>query len=317
MENISKQQQELSTQINNMMRNKGINQAVVSRIARCSTGTVSDLLGGKKQFSNRLLNIIGERIKVYASTDGDKELIKELRQFKIINSVTAECHKQAVFGLLVGNTGLGKSIALQYYTKKNKNTYYIKIDRKLTWNQLLNLIAMEFGLMTAKGKKREVKRYQTNKLMDMITSFIESQEQIPCLIIDESEGLSLAVLKNFKNLYTATQDLLSIVICGITDVRNKIAKIAGLDHEWLPKEDESNVYTTFARRLKRFTIPNISMDDMQVFCGKFGIVDAKIIALATKMWWNYDEAAFRIRLAQSMGINLSTLTTEEFELINA
>ncbi len=310
-------QQELSKQLQLLITTKGLSQRTISRIIGCSNGTLSDILNNKKPFSQRLINTIFEKIKVYTTNAEDTELVKDVRQYKFINNTLKASHKNAMFTLIVGDTGLGKSMALQQYVKQVKHSYYIKIDRRLTWNQLLTAIASEFGLLDAQGKKREIKRINTYKLMDMITSFVEQQEDIPCLLIDEAEELGYSVLKQLKNLYTATENLMSINICGITSVKNRIAKLAGLNQDWLPIKDESNQYTTFARRVKKFVIPKISYEDLKTFCIKKGLINEEIIKLAYTKWWNYDEANFRISLMKNEQFNISKITKTEFELIQS
>jgi hypothetical protein len=50
------------------------------------------------------------------------------------------------------------------------------------------------------------------------------------LIVDESEVMKNNFLKEFKNLRTATEDLLSIVIVGITEVESTLHALQDSTH---------------------------------------------------------------------------------------
>ena len=89
----------------------------------------------------------------------------------------------------------------------------------------------------------------------------------------------------------------------------------GFNYKWYPTLENSNIYTTFARRISVFRIDNISTEDISAFCAEKGIKNNKVIALAAARWWNYEEADKAIKRAERMGVDLSEITTEEFELL--
>jgi hypothetical protein len=177
-------------------------------------------------------------------------------------------------------------------------------------------------------KKR--KRFSSSYLLDKIIAQVEEKaDSNPMLIIDESEVARNILFKEIKNLQTATEGLLSIVIVGITDVMNRIGRMAGLEcrayetqtgsgnytYKWYPVKENSNHYTTFARRISVFRIDNISTEDIAKFCEEKGITNKKVVTMAAARWWNYDEADRAIKRAERMGIDLSNITPEEFEIL--
>ena len=89
----------------------------------------------------------------------------------------------------------------------------------------------------------------------------------------------------------------------------------GYAYKWYPTKENSNIYTTFARRISVFRIDNINTDDIAAFCAEKGISNLKVIALASARWWNYEEADKAIKRAERMGIDLSKITSEEFEIL--
>ena len=180
--------------------------------------------------------------------------------------------------------------------------------KAFSWNRFLYEVATEMG---AKLDRKRL-RFSTSYLMDKIIAIVEEKaDSNPMLIIDESEVARNSFFKDIKNLRTATEGLLSIVIVGITEVMTRIGKISGLEcrayettggfnYKWYPTRENSNIYTTFARRISVFRIDNISTDDIAAFCAEKGIKNNKVIALAAARWWNYEEADKAIKRAERM-----------------
>lgn len=308
---ITKRQMTLVENLQALITKKNLSQSTLANIIQCSKGTMSDLLGSKREFSDAFLARCEQRVVVYGDNK-EEDLVTEVRQFKQPYNIIQKCHKEASFALIVGNSGIGKTIVGKYYAKHNPSAYYIKVDRKLSYNALLSLIALELGLLENKGKSKEIRRYSSAKLLDMIVYFVETQATIPCIIIDEAEVLSISTLQQLKNLYTATEGLLSIIISGITSVKKSIAQKAGYNEEWFPIR-ENNRYTTFARRLKPFVLPQINLDDMRIFCKHYGITNEEIVRMAFAKWGDYGIAYEKILLAQKdYKIDLNKITKEQF-----
>lgn len=303
-----------------LMEKKNMKPAEISRITGRSEGTISELLRDKKNFSPRLLTVIHESLRDYM---GDEELV-QTRQFVKMWNIAKASKAAGDMRLVVGNTGIGKSVLFKKFAEENESCWFLKFDRKeITWNRLLLLIAREMGVRLDKKRKR----FSSTFLLDEIVKLIEEKADTnPMIIIDESEVARISIFKELKNLRTATEGLLSIVIVGITDVMNKIGRMSGLEsrtydtpngaqYRWYPKTTDSNQYTTFARRISLFRIENISTKDIEDFCIEKGITNTEVIKLAQNKWWNYEDADRAIRRAELMGINLAELTPAEFEVL--
>lgn len=307
---ISERQKTLSEKVQALKDKKGLSGADLARITGRSEGTISDLLGAKKSFSDKLLGLIHDSLRDYI---GENELI-ETRQHQRIWNIAKSAKSASDFRLVVGNTGIGKSVVFRKFAEENQCCCYCKIyNRNITWNNFLSDVCKGFGVRMKTGKKR----YYTSELLNAFIGYVEeNSDKNPMLVIDESEVMRNIFFKEFKNLRTATEGLLSIVLVGITEVESRIAKLAGLDPKtWIPNREDSNQYTTFARRIKHFRIPNISTDDMISFCKANGIESNKTAEQLSLRWWNYDEADRFIRKAKSMGINLAAITPKEIEIL--
>lgn len=311
-ESVSDLQNQLREKLEMLKRQKGLKNNEIAAITGRSEGTISDLLGSKKAFSDNLIHSVMNKLGDYFQ-DGD--LVTTLRQYSKMWNIASACKKAADMRLVVGNTGIGKSVVFKKFAAEHEYCYYMKIDRKLTWNKFLQEVNRAMGI--------EVTRKSTNALFDAIITKVEHISGYnPMLIIDESEELPNPVFKALKNLYTGTEGLLGIMIVGITDVANRLGKIAGLQVEYqrniinfYPNRDDSNQYTTMVRRLNAFRIDNVEACDIAEFCQTKGITNKEVIKLASQKWWNFDVASRKMKRAQAMGINLSTISKEEFELL--
>nr|WP_297164348.1 AAA family ATPase [uncultured Dysgonomonas sp.] len=317
---ITEKQAGLRDKLKMLMEKKNLKPSEISRITGRSEGTISELLRDKKSFSDKLLNVIYDTLKDYM---GEDDLVGT-RQYNIIWKVADTGKKASDMRLIVGNTGVGKSTVLRKFAEENECCWYVKIDRKeMTWNRFLFRLATEMGVRLDKNRKR----FSTSYLLDKVIAMVEEKADCnPQVIIDESEVAKNSFYKEFKNLRTATEGLLNITIAGITDVVKKIGKIAGLElktyetqngfqYRWFPTKEDSNQYTTFARRISVFRIPNISTEDIENFCREKGITNTKVLKMASERWWNYEEPNKAFIRAERMGIVLSQITPEEFELL--
>lgn len=317
---ITQQQAALRDKLKTLMTKKNLKASEIARITGRSEGTISDLLNDKKACSPKLLNVIYESLRDYM---GEEELVPT-RQLNKIWQLAQTGKKASDMRLIVGNTHIGKSATLKKFAEENECCWYIKIDRKeLTWNRFLFKMATEMGVKL----NRERKRFSTNYLLDNIVKAIEEKaDSNPMLIVDESEVVKNSFFKEFKNLRTATEGLLNITIVGISEVMKRIGKMAGLEcrkyetasgynYKWYPVKEDSNPYTTFASRIQVFRIDNISTEDIASFCLNKGIGNKEVIKLASARWWNYAEADRACKRAERMGISLTELTPEEFELL--
>jgi type II secretory pathway predicted ATPase ExeA len=303
---ISQLQIELKHKLLNLKSTKQLKNNEIANITGRSESTISEILSDKRAFADTLIYSVMSKLGDYFQ-DGD--LVTSLRQYTKIWNIAQACKKASDMRMVIGNTGIGKSVVFKRFASKTEHVYYLKVDRKITWNKMLLEINRVMGI--------EVWKKTTAALLENVIRKVEmTSGNNPTLIIDESEVLGNAIFKEIKNLYTSTEGLLGILVVGITEVKKRIARLAGLDSDsWRPTRDDSNIYTTFARRIKVFRIDNISYEDITEFCRIKGISDEKVIAEACKKWWNYGEADTAIQRAKQFGIDLQSITLEEFEIL--
>lgn len=314
---INEVQTKFKEKLISLKKNKGLKNNEIAHICGRSESTVSELLNDARQFADALISSMQSKLNDYMH-EGD--LVTSLRQFTAMTNIAQLGKKSSDMRLIVGNTGIGKTVVFRKFASETENCYYFKVDRQYTWNKFLLELNRIMGL--------DIEKRTTNVLLDNIVRKVEQTAgNKPSLTIDEAEILPRCIWKQFKNLYTATEGLLNINIVGITEVKNAIAKMAGLEivrfnksdsqsayvEYFKPRREENNVFTTFARRLKVFHIVKPSEGDIEDFCRTKGIVNKQVIQLAQARWWNYEMADTSVKRAKGFGFDLSKLSVEEFE----
>jgi transcriptional regulator with XRE-family HTH domain len=226
---ISNQQKETKKTILTLITEKGMNQSQIAKLTGRSPSVINEILKDGRSFGPGVINIISERLAKYVQKS---ELIQDLSQYQVIagtlqKAIIGEKKRKkstALFEHIIGGSGLGKSeVAKEFANKHKQFVYLVRLDRGMSYRELLEAVAFEMGLLkeAGKGSSRGVKRMQSSKLLDMITQKIEtivvdtSIGNYPVLIIDEAEEIPNATLRRVKNLYTAVEGMLSIVLVGI------------------------------------------------------------------------------------------------------
>ncbi|HEY9124672.1 MAG TPA: ATP-binding protein [Bacteroidales bacterium] len=315
---ISQLQAQFRDKLLSLKSSKKLKNAEIANITGRSESVISELLGNKRAFADSLIYSMMNRLSDYMQ---ESNLITSLRQYNVMMSIAQRCKQASDMRLVVGNTGIGKTVVFRKFAAENKAVYYFKIDRQYTWHKFLLEITRVMGI--------NPEHTSSNALLDAIVRKVEqSSADKPMLIVDEAEILTRAVWRQLKNLYTATEGLLAICIVGITSIKHTLGRMAGLEvvryntnqqqtayiEYFRPLRDDNNIFTTFARRLKLFHIDMPSAADMEEFCRTKGIVNKQVIELACQRWWNYEMADTAIRAMQASGIDLSRLTVEEFAM---
>ena len=123
---ISAKQAALRDKLKSLMEKKSLKPAEIARISGRSEGTISELLRDKKTFSDKLLNVIYDSLRDYM---GEDDLVST-RQFNKMWNIAASGKKMSDMRLVVGNTGVGKSVVFRKFAEENESCYYVKVDRK-------------------------------------------------------------------------------------------------------------------------------------------------------------------------------------------
>lgn len=314
---ISPLQEAFRNKLLAIKESKNLKNNELASITGRSESVISELLNNKRAFADTLVQSMMARLADYMH---EYDLVP-VRQYQVMQNIAAKCKEQSDIRLMVGNTGIGKTVCMKRFASREPAVYYIKIFKTYTWHKFLIEICRVMGIPVREGTG-------STALLEQI---IEKVEQIsgekPLLIIDEAEILNQAIWKQIKNLYTATEGLLGILIVGISSVKKQLAQWAGLQilpaaeqatatlEQFRPFKEDNNIFTTFVRRLKVLQIDSPKGEDIAFFCQAKGIKNDKVIQLAATHWWNYAMADITIKALVATGVDLDKITEEEFNLI--
>jgi general secretion pathway protein A len=125
---------------------------------------------------------------------------------------------------LIGEAGMGKTTllhaALQSETCRNVKCVYL-VNPTLSRSEFLELLASQFGLTAEAGRSKAA-------LLTQLEATLRSRRahgQLTALVIDEAQSLSAELLEEIRllaNQETATEKLLSIVLAGQPELRERL-----------------------------------------------------------------------------------------------
>ena len=140
-----------------------------------------------------------------------------------LDSLRYGIESRAGFIVVTGEVGAGKTTLLQTLLQRldNRTTVARVVNTTLDPRELLEAIALDFGLDTTGKSKPVLLRDLGNFLVDQ-----RAQGKRPLLVIDEAQNLSAAALEEVRllsNLETEKSKLLQILLVGQPGLRDTIA----------------------------------------------------------------------------------------------
>lgn len=262
-------------------KNNGINQNDVSKYSGVNAGYISKMWNGDfETIVNNKPTPIGDKWfyeladwcgfpirKTYWSTI-------ETIQFKQMISALESAKKTAKTSVLINETGLGKSYAVDRFVKINPvHTYRITVSSVHKLPDILREICQKLNVHYGSSNAYRLKAI-IEKMIDL-----RHAGNRPCIIIDEAENLEFPVLKMLKGLYDGINMKASIILIGTDQLTYKLQNLRRRNKDGMPQ---------FYRRIKagiKVISPN---KDFTPFFEKFN-VEKPLRKLLTELCDNYGE----------------------------
>lgn len=131
-------------------------------------------------------------------------------QSKEILSELMEASQEPLAKMIIAETGLGKTNAIQLFKQKNEhNTYVVTLGESYSRNDMLREITEIIGAKKFFGKNS--KHLMIKAIGERFNNMADDS---PVLILDEFENARIPVLKSIKELYDAIGQHCSIVLIG-------------------------------------------------------------------------------------------------------
>lgn len=151
-------------------------------------------------------------------------------QFKTIVAELKGAKEDARIRMIIGETGCGKSYAIDRFRKGNpRGTYVVTCSGQTCQSSLIQRILYALR-MDCRGN--------CDYLLGRISAEIRNQQLAgdkPILILDEAENLRLPTFKAVKSIYDYLKGQCGIVLIGTDQLLDKLEKMSGKNTEGMPQ----------------------------------------------------------------------------------
>lgn len=186
---------DLRAELQALMSSKNYSSAFIANATGIAKSTVSMWINNSYNGDNaKIADKINNFIQLEKERTGNEELeVCEISILQYIFEIAKLCHTKGKIGVCAGKAGLGKTIAVKEYAKRNLNAILIESDSGYTAKSLLLEIHKRLGL-SGKGCCYELMNEVVNKL----------NHSGRLLIIDEAENLPYRALEITRRIHDKT-----------------------------------------------------------------------------------------------------------------
>lgn len=261
----NEQKYEIIEAAKSYLADTGLTQQDIASLSKMSSSYISQILNGKisTTVNEKEVPIADEQFRKIANTIGYNlnTVIWEAlptEQHREICGALQEFKNKCISGMLICETGSGKTFATNQYKKSNPvHTYMITVSEAHSPNDIIDEM---ISLMKLDGKGR-----QANKIERVATHLrkLKFQEENVQIIVDEGENMRKPHFNRMKSLYDKWKPYASIVIIGTPKLTHKMNDYKERDLDGMPQ---------FCRRFKANTRYITPIDrSYQQFMDKYNI----------------------------------------------
>ena len=191
-----------------------------------------------------------------------KKRIFELYNYALIQKSCQIALEYSNFFTLVGNSGVGKTLALKSFkVKYNDSVKYIEVGESMTATNFFRDIAIMFDC--------QFRSLSINAYMNWIKSYVNEQNKKQLLIVDEAGRFNSKQYSYLQELRNLTEHNLGIILSGPHYFIKKIKNWHNRDVEGIPE---------FFRRINKLIfLEPLSSDEIIGICEAYGIKSKKVI----------------------------------------
>jgi len=245
---------EIKQAINAYCETKGISKNVLAEKMEVSGATLSKIEADNWESINDKL---WRKIWLYVGNDMTPEIFETADYSACINACETARKHHFMVGL-TGDTGMGKTTALQSYAMK-KNTFYIVCEKSMKPKRFFSNMLKEMGISLDSSIYEMV-----NRIADELNSLSS-----PLLIIDEAGKITQTIMLYLHDLRNNTNRNSGILLGGMPNFKTNLIKGSN-------KEKEG--YAEFLRRIQVWhSLKGLSRKEIEIICRDNGITDAETI----------------------------------------
>ncbi|MCQ8116119.1 AAA family ATPase [Methylomonas rosea] len=193
----------LIEQIKAWLTERDYKQAALARLARVSSSTLSQILGGSYATSpSKMLINVANAMRHADDTASDTLAPVETSVFRLALTACQMARRYRNFAVLSAFVGTGKTFAVRHYQRTTPNTYLIEATPTMTVQSLIKLLARTVAGYEGKGSIDD-------KFQSVINSLRNTDS---LLIVDEADTLTPHVLHTLRRLRDLAN--IGIVLAG-------------------------------------------------------------------------------------------------------
>lgn len=202
-EHYSPEDIRLVEEIKDWMAERNYKQAALARLARVSSSSLSQILGGTYASSpSKPLVNVANAMKHADDTASDVVAPVETSVFRVANTAFQMARRYRNFAVVSAFVGTGKTFAARHYQRTTPNTYLIEATPTMTVQSLIKLLARTVAGYDGKGS-----------IDDKFRAIVDSLANTDSLlIVDEADTLTPHVLHTLRRLRDLAN--VGIVLCG-------------------------------------------------------------------------------------------------------
>lgn len=203
---------QLAAQIQEYLDDKEISQNKFAAYLHVSSATISNILAGKY---NSISDGMWRKFENFLARPSDNIegwKIVSTPNFQLTQLICEDAKDNSRLLALTGESGYGKSTALHYFTRKNRNTYYTLCNFIMNRKDFLLAIAKSIGIST--GGRLEL------ILTDIVDHLLSVED--PLLVLDDSGKLIDGNFRMIQLLFDRTEGRVGILLSGTNYLRKYI-----------------------------------------------------------------------------------------------
>lgn len=231
---------------------KALSNNQASKQMGVSAALLSNLLNDKwDQISDQMWL----KVSAWAGYQISSWTIFETRNTKAINELCEDAKSNSRFLAVAGDTGLGKTTALKYFSSNRQNAFYVLCTVTMSRKDFLTAILQSIGL--------ESEGSLHNRTMNIVNKL--STLEAPVLILDDFGKLSDSCVRMIQLIYDGLEGRCGIVIAGLNYMKDQIFRNATKDKPG---------YRELKRRIGYWQpLYGITRSFINTVCQKYGITD--------------------------------------------
>ncbi|MDO8941507.1 MAG: AAA family ATPase [Methylicorpusculum sp.] len=203
-------------QIKTWLAERHYKQAALSRLARVSSSTLSQILSGSYATSpSKMLINVANAMQHADNTASDALAPVETSLFRLALTACQMARRYRNFAVLSAFVGTGKTFAVRHYQRTTPNTYLIEATPTMTVQSLIKLLARTVAGYEGKGSIDD-------KLQAVIANL---QNTDSLLIVDEADTLTPHVLQTLRRVRDLAN--IGIVLLGTEHLTGMIRPAHG------------------------------------------------------------------------------------------